>query len=104
VLFNPSLLLTTSLNQSKTMQYFPWIDRLRIFQSTLDRVIVHLEFRSVHEYNTVAKVLEQKAAFLRMEADELLSGKAEVPPECHGFERSGQLIASDRGRLSSIAD
>jgi hypothetical protein len=84
------------------MQYFAWIDRLKIFQGTLDRVVAHLEFRSVHEYNTAAKVLEQKAEFLRLEADELLRGKAEVPPECQGFERSGQLIASDRGRLSSI--
>jgi hypothetical protein len=86
------------------MQHFPWIDRLKIFKSTLDRIVVHLEFRSVHEYNTAARVLEEKAAFLRLEADELLHGRAEVPPECHGFERSGQLIDNGRGRLSTIAD
>jgi hypothetical protein len=84
------------------MQYFPWVDRLKIFRSTLDRIISHLEFRSVHEYNTAARVLEEKAAFLRLEADELLRGRAEVPPECQGFERSGQLIDNGRGRLSSI--
>jgi hypothetical protein len=46
--------------------------------------------------------LEQKAQFLRYEADELLRSRAEVQTECRGFERSASLIENDRGRLSSI--
>ena len=65
----------------------------------VDRIIFHLEFRSVHEYNSVANVLEQKALFLRFEADELLSGKAEVPTEEQALRRSGSLIDSDDERV-----
>jgi hypothetical protein len=84
-----------SINQSKTMQHLPWTDRLSLFKTTLDRIVSHLDFRSPHEYNTIAKILEQKAQFLRYEASELLSKSTEVPTRAQGLGRSAPLIESD---------
>ncbi len=84
------------------MQYLPWNERLQVFKGTLDRIVSILNFRSPHEYNSIAKILEDKAKFLRYEADELLSKTAEVPTEEQALKRSASLIASDRGRLSTI--
>jgi hypothetical protein len=81
----------------------PWNNSLRLFRGTLDRVVVNMEFRTIHEYIAVANILESKAKFLRYEADELLRKSAEVPTQCQCFERSDLLIESGRGRLSSIA-
>jgi hypothetical protein len=84
------------------IQNSPWNNSLRLFRGTLDRVVVNMEFGTIHEYIAVANILEQKAQFLRYEADELLRSRAEVQTECRGFERSASLIENDRGRLSSI--
>ena len=81
----------------------PWNDRLGLFRKTLDKIIEHLNFRTIHEYNTIANILESKAMFLRYEADELLRDRTEVQTEDRGFERSGQLIDSGRGRLPTIS-
>ncbi len=84
------------------MQKIPWNDRLSLFRKTLDRIIIHLEFRTPHEYNTIAKILEQKAQFLRYEADELLHSKAEVPMNSQALRRSASLIENDEERDLSI--
>ena len=84
------------------MQKIPWNDRLSLFRKTLDRIIIHLEFRSPHEYNTIAKILEDKAQFLRYEADELLHSKAEVPTKGRALRRSASLIENDEERDLSI--
>jgi hypothetical protein len=86
------------------LKHSPWNNSLRLFRGTLDRIIVTMEFGTISEYIAVANILEQKASFLRYEADQLLSNRAEVPTLERGFERSPYVIDSGRGRLSSIAD
>jgi hypothetical protein len=61
------------------MNHLSRYDRSRIFGKILDRVIYHLEFKTCHDYNAIAKILEARALYLRHEADELLSDDAEVP-------------------------
>lgn len=85
------------------MQYFPWNERCQIFKGTLDRVVSVLEFRTCHELITIARILENKAEFLRYEAAELLSKSTEVQSEEKALGRSAPLIDNGRGRLSSIA-
>jgi hypothetical protein len=84
------------------MQKIAWNDRLSLFRKTLDHIIIHLEFRSPHECNTIAKILEQKALFLRDEGDELLRSKAEVPTKGKALRRSDSLIENDEERDLSI--
>ena len=65
-------------NRLNKLNYIPWTDRLQAFRKTLDHAVFQLKFQTSHEYNAIAKILETRALYLRYEADELLSEKAEV--------------------------
>jgi len=67
------------LSQSKAMNHLSRHEKLILFRKTLDRLIEKLGFRTGHEYNAIAKILEERSIYLRFQADELLSGRAEVP-------------------------